>query len=105
VISAEIEFQNLRNKYQEHAVIKPLIKYCEEHHISFEFLKETVTFCGIKSFNRINIYYMKIGEDLIKQGKDHWQWNNLFSLINCAYNHLNIKQPSVLLNAYKTAGK
>jgi len=105
VATAEIEFQNLRNKYQEHSVIKPLIQHCEKNRLSFELFKETVTLSGIKSFNKTDTYYMKIGKNLIKQGKDHWQWSNLYSLINCAYYYLNIKQPPVLLNPYKTAKK
>jgi len=100
--TVEIEIQNLRNKYQEHVVIKPLINYCERHKISFEFLKEIVPATnGIKSFNKTNTYYMKIGENLLKQGKEQCRWNDLYKLITSAYDHLNIEQPLNLVNASK----
>lgn len=100
--TAEMEIQNLRNKYQEHAVIKPLIRYCEENKLSFEFLKETLPGRnGVKSFNKTSTYYMKIGENLLKQEEDQCRWNDLFKLITCAYDHLKIEQPLNMLNASK----
>jgi hypothetical protein len=104
--TVEIEIQNLRNKYQEHVVIKPLINYCEENKISFEFLKEIVPAPnGIKSFNKISTYYMKIGENLLRQEEDQCRWNDLFKLITCAYDHLKIEQPLNLLNASRAFNK
>ena len=104
--TADIEIQNLRNKYQEHIVIKPLIKYCEENKISFEFLKETIPAQnGIKSFNKTSTYYMKIGENLIKQKEDQCRWNDLFKLITSAYDYLKIEQPLNLMNASRTFNK
>lgn len=104
--TSEIEIQNLRNKYQEHAVIKPLIKHCDENKISFEFLKETIP-CknGIKSFNKINTYYMKIGENLLKEGRNHWRWSDLYKLIIHAYDYLQIEQPVNLVNASRSFKK
>ena len=104
--TVDIEIQNLRNKYQEHVVIKPLIEYCEENKISFEFLKETVPAQnGIKSFNKKSTYYMKIGENLLKQEENHCRWDDLFKLITCAYDYLDIEQPLNLLNASRTFKK
>ena len=98
--TVEIEIQNLRNKYQEHIVIKPLINYCEENKISFEFLKETVPApSGLKSFNKTSTYYMKIGENLLKQEEDQCRWDDLYKLITCAYDFLEIDQPLNLVNA------
>ena len=104
--TAETEIQNLRNKYQKYAVIKPLIEYCEDNKISFEFLKETVPAQnGIKSFNKTITYYMKIGENLLTQEEKQCRRNDLLMLITYAYEYLKIEQPINLLNATKTLKK
>ena len=104
--TAEIEIENLRNKYQEHAVIKPLINYCDQNKIGFEFLKEIVPAPnGIKSFNKTSTYYMKIGQNLLKQKENQCRWDDLFKLITCAYDYLKIDQPLKLLNASKNLKK
>ena len=102
----EIEIQNLRNKYQGHIIIKPLINYCERNKISFEFLKETVPAPnGIKSFNQTSTYYMKIGDNLLKQEEEECRWDDLFKLITSAYDYLEIEQPRILINAPKSFRK
>lgn len=104
--TVEIEIQNLRNKYQEHIVIKPIINYCEENKISFEFLKEIIPAPnGLKSFNTTSTYYMKIGENLLKQKEDQCRWNDLFKLITHAYAHLKIDPPLNLINASRNLKK
>lgn len=98
--TAEIEIQNLRNKYSNNSVIRPLIQHCEDNSISFEFLKETVPAPnGIKSFNSKSIYYMKIGENLIKQEENDCRWDDLCKLITTAYDYLEMEQPQMLINS------
>lgn len=100
MIITEIQAQNLRNKYENHSVIKPLILFCEKNKIGFEFLKEIVyTSYGVKSFNTTNVYYMKIGNNLLKQKREFCGWENLLDLITHAYEYLNIKKPKNLLKA------
>jgi len=98
--------QNLRNKYRNHPVIKPLIEHCEEHQIGFELVKETrqVIF-GIKSFRYINNYYMKIENNLIKTDKEFLCWSDLFKLITKAYEHLGLEYPENLIRASKVFNK
>ncbi len=99
-MTEEIQAQNLRNKYQDHNVIKPLIKYCRENKLSFEFLKEVVQgrYC-LKSFNTTNVYYMKIGNNLLKKDSYYCGWNDLLDLITFAYEHLGIQKPETLTKA------
>jgi len=105
VIIVEIQAQNLRNKYKNHPVIKPLILYCNKKQLGFEFLKEIVyNSCGVKSFNTTNVYYMKIGNNLLKQEKEFCGWENLLDLITYAYEYLDINKPQNLLrvlNSFK----
>ena len=105
--TAEIEIENLRNKYQEHAVIKPLFDFRSfKIIILIEFLKEIVPAPnGIKSFNKTSTYYMKIGQNLLKQKENQCRWDDLFKLITCAYDYLKIDQPLKLLNASKNLKK
>lgn|GEM_PF-1882241 len=103
MLTVEIQAQNLRNKYKNHSVIKPLILFCNKKQISFEFLKEIVyAQGGIKSFNTTNVYYMKIGNNLLKQEKEYCGWENLLELITHAYEYLNIKKPANLLKALES---
>jgi hypothetical protein len=100
MITAEIQAQNLRNKYENHPVIKPIILYCNQKHLGFEFLKEIVCFSyGIKSFNSTNVYYMKIGNNLLKQESMICGWDSLLELIIFAYEHLGIAKPDNLMKA------
>lgn len=95
--NALIEIQNLRNKYEGHTVIKPLIQHCNEKKISFEFLKETIPAPdGVKSYNKTSTYYMKIGENLFTQEENQCRTEDLCKLISNAYNYLQIKQPDNL---------
>jgi hypothetical protein len=99
--TAEIEIQNLRNKYQDSTVIKPLIDYCDGRGISFEFLKETLPLKDcVKRFNKRSTYYMKIGENMFTQEEDKSRWNDLFKIIIEAYDYLRIERPPKLLSAY-----
>ena len=100
MLTAEIQAQNLRNKYRHHSVIKPLISYCRKKKLSFEFLMEV---CqrnyGLKSFNTTNVYYMKIGNNLLKSDSEICGWKSLLDLITFAYDYLGIKKPEPLLRA------
>ncbi len=96
----EIQAQNLRNKYRNHAVIKPLISYCRKNKLSFEFLMEIDQgHYGQKSFNTTNVYYMKIGNTLLKQNSYYCGWKNLLDLIIFAYEYLGIQKPDNLNRA------
>ncbi|NLF84456.1 MAG: hypothetical protein GX568_10840 [Candidatus Gastranaerophilales bacterium] len=105
MIYVELKAQNLRNKYEHHPVIEPIIVYCNQNKISFEFLKEIVHFpYGIKSFNTTNVYYMKIGNNLLISRNKVCGWNSLLELITFAYEHLGIQKPDRLtqvLNSFK----
>ena len=51
--------ENLRNKYKDHPIIKPIIDHCENNHMGFELIKETMqTEIGIKCIKNINSYYI-----------------------------------------------
>ena len=100
MITIGIQAENLRNKYKNHSIIKPLILYCRKNKLSFEFLKEIVQgYYGIKSFNTTNVYYMKIGNNLLKQESNFYRWENLLDLITYAYEYLNVKKPKNLIRA------
>jgi hypothetical protein len=100
VVTTQIQAQNLRNKYKNHPVIQPLIDHCKENKLSFEFLKESIpSRSGIKSFNETNIYYMKIGNNLLKQEAEICGWQDLLELISHAYDYLDVKKPEKLLKA------
>ncbi len=103
MITVEIQAQNLRNKYENHSVIKPLILFCDKNKLGFEFLKEIV--CapyGVKSFNTTNVYYMKIGNNLLKQKRELCGWENLLDLLTHAYEYLDIKKPENLMKAIES---
>ena len=93
--------QNLRNKYCEHPIIKPLIDYCKEQNISFELVKETKILDSRKSFHPINTYYAKIGDSLLYSEQDFYFWDNLLALIINTYKHLGIDCPANLTRAVK----
>lgn len=105
MITVEFQAQNLRNKYENHSVIKPLIIFCNKNKLGFEFLKESIySPYGLKSFNTTNVYYMKIGNNLLKQKREFCGWENLLDLIIHAYEYLNIEKPdnlSKVLDSYK----
>lgn len=95
--------QNLRNKYRNHPVIKPIIEHCERHDLGFEFVKETRQIgIGFKGFKYVNTYYMQIGDSLINPESELWHWNDLFRLIVRAYKHLELEYPDNLVKAAKT---
>lgn len=100
MLTVELRVQNLRNKYKTHSIIKPLILYCKRKKLGFEFLKEIIYApSGVKSFNPTNIYYMQIGNILLKPKKEFCGWENLLDLITYAYDYLNIEKPTNLLKA------
>lgn len=100
MLSVEIQAQNLRNKYKNHSVIKPLILHCRKKRISFEFLMEIVhEHYGLKSFNTTNVYYMKIGNNLLKKESEFCGWQSLLDLISFAYEYLEIEKPDNLIRA------
>lgn len=95
--------QNLRNKYQNHPVIRPIIQHCDENNLGFEFIKDTrLAFFCIKSFRYVNSYYMKIGDNLVEADSNLWHWNDLFKLIVMAYRYLGLEYPDNLIRAAKT---
>jgi len=95
--------QNLRNKYKNHPVIKPLIDHCDKNNLGFELVKDTRLAIGcIKSFRHINSYYLKIGDNLIETDNKIWHWNDLFKLIVKAYAYLGIEYPDNLTRVAKT---
>lgn len=98
--------QNLRNKYHNHPVIKPIIEHCDQNNLGFEFMKETrkAFFC-IKSIRYINSYYMKIGDNLVASECNLWHWTDLFKLIINAYSQLGLEYPDNLIKAAKTFNK
>jgi len=100
LLTDEIQAQNLRNKYKDHTVIKPLIRYCRKNKLSFEFLKEVVQgrYC-LKSFNTTNVYYMKIGNNLLKTNSNYCGWSNLLDLITFAYEYVGLQKPDTLTRA------
>ncbi len=91
--------QNLRNKYKNHPVIRPLIEHCEGNNLSFELVKETIAKIGIKSFNYETSYYMTIGDNLIVAKNDSWQKTDLFRLIVRAYRYLGLEYHENLVMA------
>ena len=103
MLTVEIQAQNLRNKYKDHSVIRPLILYCRKHKLGFEFLKEIVHGnygqSGVKSFNTTSMYYMKIGNNLLKQDTEFCGWRSLLDLITFAYEHVGLQKPENLLRA------
>lgn len=106
MLTVEIQAQNLRNKYRKHPIIKPLILYCRKNSLSFEFLMEVVQrHYGLKSFNTTNVYYMKIGNNLLKQDKEFCGWKNLLELITFAYEHLGLQKPDNLIRALNAFNK
>ncbi len=103
MLAVDIHAQNLRNKYENHSVISPLISFCDKNKIGFEFLKEIV--CapyGVKSFNTTNVYYMIIGDNLLKHERELCGWENLLDLITYAYEYLDIEKPDNLLRAVES---
>lgn len=100
MLTVEIQAQNLRNKYENHSVIKPLIRYCRRKKLSFEFLMEVIQGnYGLKSFNTTKVYYMKIGNNLLKHSSNLCGWQSLLALINFAYEYLGLQKPEPLLRA------
>ena len=95
--------QNLRNKYERHPVIKPIIDYCRENELIFELVKETrlIGYGNFKSFNHLSTYYMIIGDEKIQYDSKLWYWDSLFKLILKAYEHLDIEYPDNLTRAIK----
>ena len=101
-----MEIENLRNKYKNHPLMRPIIDYCERHDLGFELIKETrkIGF-GIKSFKNVNTYYMKIGDSLIQAGDDMWVWDDLIKLLARAYRYLDLDYPDNLIRAEKVFRK
>ncbi|OGI17873.1 MAG: hypothetical protein A2287_11065 [Candidatus Melainabacteria bacterium RIFOXYA12_FULL_32_12] len=98
--------ENLRNKYKNHPIIKPIIEYCEEKHIGFEFIKETrLGEIGVKSFKYVSSYYMKIGDHLVETESKLWCWTDLFKLLVTAYKHIGLEYPENLVKAARAFGR
>lgn len=94
--------ENLRNKYHNHCVIKPLIEHCEKHNIDFEMMKESrrINF-GMKCIKRLDKYYLIIGNDLIYSYESYY-WDDLFKLITSAYKILGLSYHDNLVKAAKS---
>lgn len=97
--------ENLRNKYKNHPVIRPIIYYCEENSLGFEFIKETRLAIGIKSYRYVSTYYMKIGDNLIEADTEIWSWDDLFQLIVKAYEYLGLEYPDNLIRVARVFRK
>ncbi|EKE03296.1 MAG: hypothetical protein ACD_20C00223G0003 [uncultured bacterium] len=98
--------ENLRNKYKNHPIVKPIIDYCDEQHIGFEFIKETrLGEIGVKSFKYVSSYYMKIGDNLIATENKLWCWTDLFNLLVTAYKYLGLEYPENLVKGAKAFGR
>ncbi|MEI7474260.1 MAG: hypothetical protein WCK67_05715 [bacterium] len=95
--------ENLRNKYQDHCVVKPLIQYCDENNLEFEMMKETrVINFGLKCFKRVNKYYLFIGKKLVDNDEEVYYWSDLFNLIATAYKILGISYHENLVKAARS---
>jgi len=97
--------QNLRNKYSLHPIIHPLITYCEDNGLSFEFVKDSTIIEGGKSFRPVNRYYMIIGGCLLNTRENLHFWDNLLLMILNAYEYLGLPYPESLIKAAKIFGK
>lgn len=95
--------ENLRNKYQNHSVIKPLIRYCKEQNIAFEIMKESrIIDIGLKSFTILDKYYLFIGKELIRNKQNLYYWSDLFELLTNAYKILGISYHENLVKAARS---
>lgn len=98
--------QNLRNKYNEHPVIKPLIEHCDRNDMGFELIKETRQIgLGFKSFKYAHYYYLIIGNELIEEIPNFSCWTDLFKTIAKAYEYLGLEYPETLIKAARAFKK
>ncbi len=98
-----IEVQNLRNKYKDHPVIRPLIIYCEDKNLGFELIKDSrLIRSGLKGIQYENCYYMTIGNRLLETDAQATKWRDLFTLLIEAYNHLGLEYPEPITKAAKS---
>ncbi len=97
-----MKLQNLRNKYSNHPIIKPLIDYCENEDMAFELVKETRFLSGYgKSYKPIKKYYAILGDSFLITDQQFYFWDDLLSLVSNAYNHLGLNYPENLQKALR----
>lgn len=101
-----MKVQNLRNKYSDHPIIKPIIEHCDKRCMSFELVKETrMINNGGKCYTSVSKYYMQIGDKLLNTNQELYFWEDLLALLINAYKYLGMESPESLERAAKLFGK